>query len=67
MKATAAVSSPDEIQCTLTFTMKLGEWKQIRQTLGTNSAWAEMQVITEIRDLTYQMEKTFYPNMGGDE
>ncbi|MCK5603543.1 hypothetical protein KAR91_16785 [Candidatus Pacearchaeota archaeon] len=60
--ATAMVKNPDEIECTLQFTMKLGDWKRIKKTLGTNAAYVELQVITEIRDLVDQLEKTFYPD-----
>ena len=60
--ATATVKNPDEIQCTLQFTMSLRDWKQIRKTLGTNPAYTELQVMNEIRDLVLQLEKTFYAN-----
>ena len=58
--AIAVVKNPGEIQCTLEFTMKLKDWKQIRKTLGTNAAYTELQVMNEISDLVIQLEKTFY-------
>ena len=58
--ATAIVKNPDNIECTLQFTMKLRDWKQIKKTLGTNAAYTELQVMNEISDLVYQLEKTYY-------
>lgn len=58
--ATAIVENPDSIKCTLQFTMTLKDWKQIKKTLNTNAAYTELQVMNEIRDLIYQLEKTFY-------
>lgn len=56
----AYINKPDEIECTLQFTLKLKDWKQIRETLGSNEAYIELKVINEIRDLVRQMEQTFY-------
>jgi hypothetical protein len=58
--ATAQVKNPDNIECTLQFTMKLKDWKQIKKTLGTNAAYTELQIMNEISDLVYQLEKVFY-------
>jgi len=57
---TAKVMQPDDIKCTLSFTMRLSEWKQIKKTLSSNSHYAELQVMNEISDLVCQLEKTFY-------
>jgi len=57
----ANVKNPDEIECTLSFTLRLREWKKIKQTLLKNSAWAEMELISDISDLVSQLEDTFYP------
>jgi len=61
--ATAKVNNPDDITCTLQFTMKLKDWKQIKNTLGTNAAYTELQVMNEISDLVSQLEKTFYSDI----
>ncbi len=58
---TAKVNNPDAINCTLSFTMTLKDWKQVRKTLGSNEAYIELQVINEIRDLVSQLEKVYYP------
>ena len=58
--AIANVENPDDIKCTLQFTMKLKDWKQIRKTLGVNSAYTELQIMNEISDLVRQLEATFY-------
>lgn len=61
--STARVKNPDEIQCTLEFTMKLGDWIQIRKTLNENAAHTELQIINEIDSLVCQLEHTFYPKI----
>ena len=61
----AEINNPDEIVCTMKFTMKLKDWKQIKKTLNTNQAYTELQIIGEIQDLVYQLEKTLYAETGG--
>jgi hypothetical protein len=56
----ALIENPDEIMCTLQFKMRLKEWKQIDETLSTNSAFVELKIINEIRDLVSQLEKTLH-------
>lgn len=58
--ATARVENPDKIKCTLTFTMTLEDWRQIRRTLRKNAAYTEIQMMNEISDLILQLEKTYY-------
>ena len=58
----AEIKSPDEIVCTMQFTMKLGEWKQIKKTLSSNAAYTELKIMREITDLICQLEKTLYAN-----
>ena len=61
--STAKIVDPDKIKATLSFTMTLSEWKQIRKTLESNRAYTELQVINEIIDLTSQLEKAFYSDV----
>jgi len=56
----AKVENAENIKCTLSFTMTLKDWKQIRNTLQKNPAYTELQVINEIHDLVGQLEKTFW-------
>ena len=56
----AVIENPDEIVCTLQFTMKLKDWKQIKKTLKTNPAYAELELIGDILDLVNQLENTLY-------
>jgi len=56
----AKVKNPDNIECTLEFTLKLSDWKKIHNTLLKNSSWAEMELISDITDLVSQLEQTFY-------
>ena len=58
--STAIVKNPDKIECTLSFTMRLDDWKQVRKTLNSNAAYAELKLIDEISDLVYQLEQTFF-------
>lgn len=62
----AKVENADDIKCTLSFTMTLKDWKQIRKTLQTNIAYSEIQVINEIHDLVGQLEKTFWSDVKQD-
>jgi len=56
----AKIENVDNIECTLSFTLKIKEWKQIRKTLNSNTAYAEMELITEIRELVTKPEQVFY-------
>ena len=56
----ARIENVDEIKCTLEFTLRIKDWKQIRKTLNSNAAYCEMEIITEISDLVHQLEKVFY-------
>lgn len=58
--STAQIKNADEVVCILQLEMKLKDWKQIRKTLQTNSAYTELQIIYEISDLIHQLEQTFY-------
>lgn len=64
--STAIIKNPDDIQCTLQFTMSLKGWKQIRKTLRTNSAYTELQIMGEISDLVYKLENTLYASQEGE-
>ena len=59
----AEIKNPDDVVCVMQFSMRLSEWKQIRSKLSENSNWAEIQIINEINDLVWQLEKTLYPNI----
>ena len=59
----AFVDRPDDIKCTLQFSMSLKDWKQVRKTLQSNTAYTEIQVINEINDLVHKMEQTFYSSL----
>lgn len=56
----ARVKNPDEMHCTLEFTMRLKDWRHVRRTLQTNAEYEEMKLITEINSLIYQLEQAFY-------
>ena len=58
--STARIDNPDDIFATLSFKMKLSEWKQVRKTLRSNAAYTELKVIDEITELVDQIEQVFY-------
>ena len=58
--STARIKNPDKIVAELTFSMTLEDWKQVRQTLDSHTAYAEIQVINEINALVNQIEQVFY-------
>lgn len=64
--ATAKIKNTDNIECTLEFTMKLGDWKKVRQTLNSTQRYAEIKIINEISDLVKQLEQTFYDEVEKD-
>ncbi len=41
----AKVKNPDNIECTLEFTMRLSDWKNVKKTLSSHPAYAETEVI----------------------
>lgn len=61
--SSAKIVNPDEVRCTLQFTMSLKDWKQVRTTLNTKGCYAEMQLISEITDLVYQLEGVLCPGV----
>lgn len=63
---TAQIENPDAIMCTLEFTMKLKEWRQIKKTLHNNEDYVELHIIREISDLIGQLEKVFYDELKED-
>lgn len=56
----AKVINPDKIECTLSFTMSLQDWKLVRGTLETSAAYAEMRLIREVNNLVSQIEQTYF-------
>jgi len=54
--ATAVIEDSDNIECSITITMRLGEWKRVRKTLLSNAAFAELKVINQITNLTNRLE-----------
>lgn len=53
------VDNADNIKCTLTVTMTLGEWKAMRENLSdTNAEW---KLKNEIYDMINQAEQVYRP------
>ena len=58
--ATATIDKPDNIKCTLKFSMEISEWKQVRKTLNSNAAYTELMIIREIDDLVSKLEQLLF-------
>ena len=58
----ATIENVDDIECTLEFTLKIKDWKQVRKTLNTNAAYSEMEIVSKITNLVNQLKKTLYNN-----
>jgi len=64
MKGTFQIELPDKIDATLTVTMTLAEWKQLRaQVAGNWPGWKFSEMIT---DLIRHAEKQFYQRADPD-
>lgn len=60
VRGTFGLRHVDKIDATMTVTMPIGEWKQIRESL--KDKWPDWQFASLITDLISQAEKTFYAN-----
>jgi hypothetical protein len=65
MRTTFKICSPDEIQATLTVTMTVKEWRELRTQLV--DSWPSWQLSRDIGDVIRQAEKTFYANTEAEE
>lgn len=65
MKATFKLLNTDSLEATMSLTLTLGEWRDIRNTLVEARTFRENQVGYAIRDMVQTVETTFqkeYPN-----
>jgi hypothetical protein len=58
MRTTFKIDRPDDIEVTLTTTMKLSEWKLIARDLSGNS-YASIRLTNSIREVVNKAEQTF--------
>jgi hypothetical protein len=58
MKSTFKIERPDDIEVTLTTTMTLREWKQVKQDLAGNT-YAQRCFADSIRDVIARAEQQF--------
>lgn len=63
MKATMHVSNPNSVEFTLEITMPLGHWKSLRDALGSDDFGASYQIKSAIRDMVYQAQESFAPDI----
>lgn len=59
MKAMMKVEKPDDIEFTLTVTMRLGDWVALQKQL--EDGWPACDLSMRITDMRYQATKHFYP------
>ena len=57
-KTRFSLDNPDELSATLTHTLLIGEWKQLREQLD-NSKWPAVDFIREISAVIAAAEKHF--------
>ena len=59
MKTKLEVENPKDIEFTLTMTMKLKDWEELRDSLAQQ--WPASDLSRAITDMTYAAGKNFYP------
>jgi len=57
---TAKVVNPDDIKCSIEFTLTLRDWKKVRETLQKKGDYPELGMLDDISDLIGQLQKTYY-------
>jgi hypothetical protein len=63
MKTTFTTTKPDDIEMTLTVTMSLKHWNDLRALLPED--WPAWELRGAITDMVVQANKTFYPKEKG--
>lgn len=57
---------PEEIEYTLTVTMKASEWEKLRNQLDANYTWPASDVVRYINDMLAQARKIYWPKAAGE-
>jgi hypothetical protein len=71
MRSTFKLDNPDDMQATMTLTMSVKEWRQLRKQLS--DSWPSCDFSRQIGDLVRAAEAHFYANddarkaLGGDD
>jgi hypothetical protein len=58
MRGTFYLQKPDEINATLTITLSLKTWKELRDSL--RDKWPDVELSTLISNAVYTAERTFF-------
>lgn len=66
-RCTTKVLSPGEIEFEFTITLKLSEWQEIRDDLGTKWSHPMSGLADSIISCTAQAEKVFFPQVQHDD
>lgn len=65
MKGEFSANNPQDIEFTLTLTMKLKDWLELKKQLTTD--YPSWRVGEEISDMVMQAKKVFYPEPRDEE
>jgi hypothetical protein len=62
------ICNPQDIEFTLTYKMKLSEWKELAEQFKTSTnaghvAWPASKFVSAIQDMASQATKAFYPSL----
>ena len=61
MSGSFQIEHPEDIEATLTLTLKMGEWRQIQEQLEDSWRWPMSELADTINSLVKQATEKFYP------
>lgn len=61
MQCRLKVEKPEDIEYTLTVTMKAGDWDKLRDQLDKHYAWPGSDLVRQINSLLAQARKIYWP------
>ena len=65
MKSTFGIEKPDEVEATMTITMKIKEWRALKNQLGTD--WPSWKLSSHISSVVSLANKTFFGEHKGEQ
>jgi len=60
VKAKMAIVNPADIEVSLTMTMKLKEWKELKEQMNSDR-WPSCDLTGKISEIVRQIDKVYYP------
>lgn len=64
MKTTMRVERPDEIEASITITMKVKDWRELQRQLAKD--WPSWRLSSQITDLVLQVQRVYSPTPESD-